>query len=84
MSNEIKGMMDIVLIGSDCWNKSNIPLGVVKLPDEISVDGEVIVVGENDTYLHCFISNTGAYFGIYKSDDPKHIYQLILKLNLQE
>jgi len=53
---DMKGMIDIKLIPHDSWNKSNINPGPLKLPDNISGDGELIAVGENDEYLHCFIN----------------------------
>ena len=82
MSSEIKGMIDINFISSDSWNKSNISYGPLKLPKGMTIDdgSELIVVGENDKYLHCFFTN-GTYYGIFKSNDKNHMYQCILNLN---
>jgi len=79
--NEIKGMIDINFISHDSSSKSNIPKGPLKLPKDMSVDGELIAVGENDMYLHCFISGGGQYLGVFKSDEENHLYQHLLKLN---
>jgi len=80
----MKGTMNIDLVGesvSDNINHSGIPCGILKLPKDVIIDGELLAVGENETYLHCFITGSGNYYGIFKSDDENHIYQNLLKLN---
>ena len=82
MNEELKGTMKIELIGhgfKENPKRTKIPLGKLKLPEGAS--GELLYVGEDDLYLHCFVVNSGAYYGIFKSDDDNHIYQHILKLN---
>jgi len=61
--------------------RTKIKLGPLILPEYMSVDGEMIFVGENDTHLHCFFSSTGQYHGVFKSEDENHMYQHLLKLN---
>ena len=87
MSN-LKGTMNIEFISHSFKkipNRTNLKLGPINLPDGVSVGfegkGRLIYVGEDDAYLHCFIDDTGCYYGIFKSDDDNHIYQRILDLN---
>ena len=80
----MKGTMNIELIGESInapVTHSGISAGVLKLPEGVEVDGELLAVGENDQYLHCFITGTGSYYGIFKSEDENHIYQHLLELN---
>ena len=55
--------------------------GPLKLPNGMSVEGDLIAFGENDLYLHCIIGNTGNYFGVFKSDDENHLYKRLIALN---
>ena len=76
--------MNIELLGIGQFvefTHSGLSKGKLALPPEAKVEGDLIAIGENESYVHCIISGTGDYYGIFKSDDPKHIYQLILKLN---
>jgi len=82
MSEELKGTMKIELIGHDFKEnpkRTKIPTGKLKLPE--GYVGELLYVGEDDLYLHCFLVDSGGYYGIFKSDDESHIYQHVLKLN---
>jgi len=81
--NKMLGHMTIEVIGESVSGLSHcgVKRGILKLPEGASVDGDLIAVGENENYLHCFISGSGAYYGIYKSDDENHFYQHILRLN---
>ena len=62
-------------------NRSGIPSGKLVLPEGLTVDGDLIAFGECDMYLHCVISGSGEYYGIFKSEDKNHLYQHILNLN---
>jgi len=78
----MKGTMNIDTIGHDFKEnplRTKLELGKLKLPEGLS--GELLYVGENDTYLHCFEVNSGSYYGIFKSDDENHVYHHILNLN---
>ena len=82
---DLKGTMNIEIIGHDFKNNPNrttIQTGPLKLPEGTSIGdgGELIFVGENDEFLHCF-TTTGTYIGIIKSEEENHIYQHVLKLN---
>jgi len=82
MSKDLKGTMKIEFIGHDFKEnpkRTKIPFGKLKLPEEVT--DELLYVGEDDDYLHCFVVNSGTYYGIYKSDDKSHLYQFVLKLN---
>ncbi len=81
--NEMLGHMNIEFIGESMSGLSHcgVRRGVLKLPEGASVNGDLIAVGENENYLHCFISGCGGYYGIYKSNDENHLYQHILRLN---
>lgn len=81
--NEMLGHMNIEFIGESMSGLSHcgVKSGILKLPEGVSVDGDLIAVGENETYLHCFISGRWSYYGIFKSDDENHLYQHILRLN---
>lgn len=83
MQEAIKGFMNLEFIGEPIEGAihSGIKKGILKLPEGVSVNGDLIAVGENDAYLHCFISGTWDYYGIWKSDDENHLYQHILRLN---
>lgn len=64
-------------------NPSGLKSGPLTLPrDILAIIGELIAFGESDRYLHCVISGTGTYYGVFKSDDENHLYQHILRLNL--
>jgi len=80
----MKGTMNIDLIGEtiENENRSEIKLGPLVLPKGATINGELIAVGENDAYLHCFASGSGSYLGIFKSEDENHIYARILELNI--
>lgn len=65
----------------DLIESCGIPYGVLNLPEGVSVDGDLIVFGEDELYLHCVISGSGGYYGVFKSNDDNHIYQQLLKLN---
>jgi len=80
-NRKMVGMIDIEFIPHPSWNASNINLGPLKFPKGMSVDGDLIAIGENDKYLHCIISGTGMYYGVFKSDDPDHLYQHLKRLN---
>ena len=78
------GTMNIEMIGETFQpnhNRSAIQCGPLKLPDGVSVCGELVAFGENDTFLHCICSGNGAYYGVFKSDDTEHLYQHLLLLN---
>lgn len=78
----MKGTMNIEMIGEnadDDIKHSGIERGLLNTGEYI--DNELIVVGENEEYLHCFDIKTGSYFGVFKSNDKNHIYQHLLKLN---
>lgn len=80
----MKGVMNIELIGQCIEapaSDSGINPGILKLPDGVEINGELLAVGENNEYLHCFITGTGSYYGVFKSDDKNHIYQHLLALN---
>lgn len=62
-------------------NPSQLRAGYLKLPYGSSTT--LFAFGEDGTHVHC-ITGEGTYYGIFKSDDPDHIYQLILKLKKQE
>ena len=82
MSDKLKGTMKIELLGHSFKvnpKRTSIPLGKLNLPEGVS--GELLYVGEDDEYLHCFGMDSGAYYGIWKSDDENHLYQHVLKLN---
>lgn len=81
--NKMLGHMNIEFTGESMSGLSHcgVKRGILKLPEGVSVNGDLIAVGENESYLHCFISGSGAYYGIYKSDDENHLYQHILGLN---
>ena len=79
--NVIPGMMDIKLIPHKSWNGCKIPAGPLKLPNDVSVDGDLILIGENDEYMHCIISGSGAYYGVFKSHEENHLYKQICELN---
>ena len=77
------GKMGVVITHENinASNPSGIKLGKLKLPEGVAVLGDLIAVGESDAYLHCFISDTGEYYGVFKSEDENHIYRLIKSLN---
>jgi hypothetical protein len=80
----MQGTMTITCTDSDfAGNSKRSPIesGPLKLPDEASVLGQLIAIGEDDRYLHCIVSVSGAYFGVFKSGDEKHLYQHLLRLN---
>jgi hypothetical protein len=81
--NKILSYMNIEFTGESMsvFSHCGVKRGILKLPEGANVNGDLIAVGENETYLHCFISGCGAYYGIYKSDDENHLYQHILRLN---
>lgn len=83
MSEEIKYFMNIGFIYDQLDRKlhSGLKKGAIKLPEGIIANGDLILVGENEAYLHCFISGSWDYYGIWKSDDENHLYQHILRLN---
>jgi hypothetical protein len=60
---------------------SGIKKGILKIPDDWIVNGELVAVGENYTHLHCFITGDWNYIGICKSNDENHMYQQIIELN---
>lgn len=62
-------------------NACGIKPGPLRIPDGCSVDGNLIAIGEDDMYVHCIISNSGAYYGVFKSEDKNHLYREILRLN---
>jgi hypothetical protein len=81
----MKGKMKLELLGIGQFKEfkySGVQRGKLKLPEQIKIEsgGDLIAVGEDEDYLHCFFT-TGDYFGFYKSDDEDHIYQHILRLN---
>ena len=83
MNYDMHGIMDISFKSEPVETgvlHCGIKKGVLKLPETWAVKGELVAVGENYGYLHCF-SGDGNYIGIYKSEDENHIYQKILKLN---
>ena len=65
-------------------NHSGLKTGPLKLPDDVAVNGQLILVGEIDQYLQCFISGSGTYYAVLKSEDENHLYQHILRLNLNQ
>ena len=65
-------------------NTSGIRKGPLKLPDGVLVDRELIAFGEDENYLHCVISQSGTYYGVYKSSDKNHLYQHLLRLNVEQ
>jgi hypothetical protein len=60
---------------------SGLRSGPLILPEGVSVDGSLILFAEDETYLHCVLSVTGAYYGVFKSNDKNHMYQQLLKVN---
>ena len=69
---------------------SGLENGLLTLPDEIGLVGaqgandeniQLILFGENETYLHCVVVPHGTYLGVFKSSDPDHMYQHILNSN---
>ena len=79
---EIKiARMDIHFSGGDIANKSNLMPGPLILPEGVSVEGELICIGEDDAYLHCIISGSGAYYGVFKSHEANHLYGRLIELN---
>ena len=80
----MQGTVDIDFKGHDFIenpNRTAIPQGPLKLPEGMNADGGLVFFGENDEYLHCIVAGTGQYLGVFKSEDPNHIFQYILKLN---
>jgi hypothetical protein len=61
--------------------RSEIQRGPLKLPNGVTVDGSLVAFGEDDDYIHCIISGSGTYYGIFKSKDADHLYQRLLELN---
>jgi len=81
---KIIGVMNIEMIGdvtADAIKYSGIERGILKMPD--SSMPPLIAVGENEIYLHCF-TQTGDYWGVFKSDDENHLYQHLLRLNTRK
>ena len=90
------GTMNIECIGEDLrlMGKGSVPFphkqydiqcGILKLPEDMTVDGggDLIAVGENDKFLHCFNTVTGMYLGIFKNKtDKNHLYRHICELNI--
>jgi hypothetical protein len=81
----MKGKMKLELLGAGQFKEfkdSGVKRGKLKLPDQIKIEdgGDLIAVGEDEIYLHCFFTS-GDYLGVYKSDDKDHMYQHILRLN---
>ena len=77
--------MKLELLGNGQFTEfesSGIERGKLKIPGDIKIeDGiDLIAVGEDEIYLHCFFTS-GDYLGVYKSDDENHIYQHLLRLN---
>ena len=80
----MNGTMNIEIIGETFQpnsKRSVIQCGPLKLPDGVTVCGELVAFGENDMFLHCICSGSGAYYGVFKSDDTEHLYQHLLRLN---
>lgn len=63
------------------FEESGIPRGKLTLPEGATVDGELIAFGEDELYLHCVVSETGNYYGVFKSIDDNHLYQRLVELN---
>lgn len=64
-------------------NPSGISHGPLIVPEDWAIggDGQLIAFAEDNVYLHCVISTTGAVMSVYKSNDPNHMYQHLLSLN---
>ena len=62
---------------------SGIKIGPLKLPEGMSTNtiGGLVAFGEDKKYLHCILSATGSYYGVFKSPDENHMYQRLLELN---
>lgn len=76
----MKAIMNIEVVpGQEPKQTTKLKNGKLKLPKGSS--GELLYVGENNGFLHCFVVESGAYYGVVKSKDPKHIYHEILRLN---
>jgi hypothetical protein len=80
----MQGTVSITFAGEDFSlnpKRSAIPRGPLILPEGVTVAGSLIAFGEDDRYLHCIVSDTGAYYGVFKGDDSDHLYQRLLELN---
>lgn len=81
----MNGTMNIEIIphnGEQTPNRSDIKRGPLKLPEGVaSTTGDLIAIGENDEYLHCVFAKTGTLYQIFKSDDPDHMWHVVLELN---
>lgn len=80
------GLTEVKLTGlARCkagFKSSGIKRGPLKLPEGVSVNGELIAFGEDEEYLHCVISGTGDIYSVYKkSGESNHIYYELLRLN---
>jgi hypothetical protein len=60
---------------------SGLEMGPLELPEGMSFEGDLILFGENAKYLHCVISGSGAYYGVFKSEDEDHMYRHLLLIN---
>jgi hypothetical protein len=75
-------VMDVDLPGREIEKPSGLANGSLIMPEGCMInDGELVKFGENDIYVHCIMTGTSAYYGIYKSDDPNHIYTHLRKAN---
>ena len=80
----MKGKVVVEILGDGQYKEfkhSGIPKGPLKLPEGVTVDGELVAFGEDESYLHCVVSNTGEYLGVFKVLDDKHLYRRLRRLN---
>jgi len=69
----------------ECSNPTPLKRGPLKMPDGVFHEGgDLIMFGEDKTHVHCVTSNTGDVYSVFKSPDPNHLYQHLLKLNTNQ
>lgn len=77
-----KTVIDMKGVGEyEPFDESGIQRGPLKLPEGAVVKGELVAFGEDESFLHCVISGTGDYYGVFKSEDDNHLYQHLKALN---
>ena len=82
----MKGKVEIKCLGEGQFKpfkESGLPRGPLKMPQGVSMDGELIAFGEDEEYIHCVISSTGQYYGVFRSPDYDHFYQALRRANVE-